>query len=260
MTFSLAFVSGATGGLGKEIAYLLAEKRIPLLLTATSADALEELAASLRNKTQVEVFPADLSVSSSRTDVLNLIRTRAPDLVINNAGFGLYGEALSHSSHLHTNLVNVNATSAMAITLEAAKALIEKGSMGTILTISSATAFFSVPFFATYAASKAFINNFSEAFAREVAPQGIRVLVTCPGQIDTPFAYNASQGSYKKKKQHTISAKRAAAEIWKQIEKGPRIQVIDGFYRLLTAFTRLLPRKWAESCISREILKRVEKS
>ncbi len=256
MKFRLALLTGATGGLGNALAQALAKKKIPLFLTATKQDALKELAEQLRSETEVEYCAADLSLPSSREEILEFIRKRAPDLVINNAGFGLYGECLSHPNASHNKLAEVNAIAVMEITLEAARALTLKQMKGTILNVSSAAGFFSMPYHSSYCASKAFVNQFTCAFAKEVEPYGVRVLVSCPGQIATPFRIRASGGRFLGKDGHDICPEKAAKDILHQIQYGPTLRVIDLFYRIAVAFSRLLPRSLLERHLARKIRKR----
>jgi uncharacterized protein len=183
---------------------------------------------------------------------------RVPDLVINNAGIGLYGESLSHPTFSHTGAVIINAIATMELTLESARALIANQSKGTILNVSSTAGFFSIPFFASYSASKAFVTNFSCAFAREVKSSGIRVLVCCPGQIDTPFRTRASGGRYRKRDGHVMSAEKAAEEIFHQILHGPAFRVIDLFYRMAMYISHFLPHSFIEKILAQSVRKRIQ--
>jgi short-subunit dehydrogenase len=256
----LALITGATGGLGRALAAALAKRSIPLYLTATNEEALAELARELRAMTQVDYSAINLSSTPSRQHLLEMIQEKAPDLVFNNAGFGFYGECLAHPTRAHTELLTVNSIAVMEITLESARALIKKKEKGTILNISSAAAFFSFPLFATYAASKGFVNQFSSAFDREVAPQGVRVLTVCPGQIDTPFCERASKGrcSNKVKKGPSFSAEQAAEEILAYAERGGRsVRVINGVYRLILPLRHLFPRSWLAKSLARSIRTRL---
>jgi len=256
MNFRLALITGATGGLGKALCQALAKRKIPLFLTSTNREALHELSKDLQTETSVEFHAADLSLPASREEILKMIREKAPDLVINNAGYGLYGEALSHPFSQHLKLIDVDALSVMEISMEAAKALIAKNSHGTILNVSSIAAFLPLPFHAVYGASKAFVNQFSIAFAREVEPHGIRILVSCPGQIDTSFKIRASKGTFTQKQGYSMSAEKAAREILRQIEHGPTLRIIDGFYRIALCIARLLPRSWVEKKLASNLQKR----
>jgi len=249
----LALITGATGGLGKALCHLLAKKKIPLFLTSTNREALQELSKDLQTQTSVEFHVADLV---SREEILKVIRERAPDLVINNAGYGLYGEALSHPFSQHLKLIDVDALSVMEISMEAAKAMIAKNSQGTILNVSSIAAFLPLPYHATYAASKAFVNQFSIAFAREVEPHGIRVFVSCPGQIDTPFKSRASRGAFTQKQGYSMSPEKVAQQILRQIEHGPKVRIIDGFYRIALRIALLLPSSWVEKKLASNLRKR----
>lgn len=257
MNYRLALLTGATGGLGKELAFALAKRKVPLFLTATKQEALRDLTEYLQPETNVEYFAADLSLPSSRDELLNIVRKRAPDLVINNAGFGLYGECLAHPTSDQLKIAEVDAMAVMEITLEAARALASQKSPGTILNVSSLAGFFPMPYHASYCASKAFVNQFSCAFAREVEHLSIRVLVSCPGQIDTPFRLRASNGKAIKKEGHNIDPKKAAEEILRQIEHGPTLRIIDRFYRVLSGIARLLPRSLIEKQLARTLKRRV---
>jgi short-subunit dehydrogenase len=247
MRYNLALVTGATSGLGKALCHLLASKNIPLLLTARDPARLEELKRTL--SVPVTCYAADLSRKEERKGLLELIATQSPDLILNNAGFGLYGDALTHSTAEHLDMLEVNASALLEISLEAARALIANNKIGTILNISSAAAFFSYPTFSVYAASKAFVLHFSKSFDPEVAPHGIRVLCACPGQIATDFQKRASKTRPQKKMSLMMSAEKAAACIWSQIEKQQAVHIFDWRYQILVFVGRLLPERWTQKAL-----------
>ncbi|MBI2809858.1 MAG: SDR family NAD(P)-dependent oxidoreductase, partial [Candidatus Melainabacteria bacterium] len=178
----LALVTGASSGLGKALAYALAEQGIPLILVARNVSAIPK-----DLKVPVEIFACDLSDPKERRRLSERVRTIRPDLIINNAGFGLYGPVLSHTLDANAEMIRVNIDALLELTYEGAQALVAAGEKGTIVNISSAAAFTSYPTFAVYAASKAFVNNFSEGLEAELRPKGVRVLTVCPGPIATDF-------------------------------------------------------------------------
>jgi len=250
----LAFISGATGGLGRALASLLAAKKIPLFLTARDPVNLQELANSLSTQTHVEWVSANLI--SELPLILQVIEEKTPDLIINNAGFGLYGSVDELNEHIE--MIDVNVKALVAITKKAAQTLKAMHQTGTILNISSAAGYFSIPYFATYCASKAFVRIFSEAVDEELSPSGIRVLVACPGQINTPFCQRASKGEWQYPKGPSMSPERTAHLLWKQIIRGKRCAIIDLRYRLAITLSVLFPKKWLQKKLAATILKRIK--
>jgi hypothetical protein len=235
--FEHALLTGATGGLGQELTKILLREQIPL--TRTGRDA---------SKCQIEI-PCDLLRPEP---ILQFIEEKAPDLVINNAGFTLYGDAINRSQQ---EIFEVNASAVFKITLAAAKRLKELGRSGVVLNVSSAAALLSFPGMATYAAAKAFVASFSQSLDAEMRPYGIRVLTTLPGPIKTPFASHAAGHPYKESPL-SLSAQRAANRIWKQILSKKNYQIIDWRTRLLLQLARLLPRKQVENYLHKEIINR----
>lgn len=242
----LALVTGACSGLGLALCRLLASKNIPLFITARDPKKLSALAQEVQPQI---TYVADLGDRKSRHGLVETIQHHAPDLIINNAGFGLYGDALLHTTFEQLEILEVNGSALLEITLEGARALKQKKKRGTILNVSSAAAFFTYPTFSVYAASKAFVNQFSQAFDAEMSPYGIRILTVCPGQIDTSFRERASKGHPQKSDAFTMKVEDVAEMIWNQIEKGKSLSVIDWRYRLATALGRFcVPKgivRWA---------------
>lgn len=235
----LALVTGASSGLGKALCQQLAKKGISLILVARDLEKLKQTAKELSVATQI--FPADLTQAESRKKLIELIHAKKPDLIINNAGFGLYGPALTHPTAQFAEMVALNLQAVMEISLESARALTLAKKKGTILNISSAAAFFPYPTFCIYAATKSFVTSFSRGLDTELKSQGIRILTVCPGQIDTSFRTRASNHFPQKENLLTLSSEKAATLILKQIEKVKPFAIIDWRYRLLIFFAKLLP-------------------
>ncbi len=250
----LALVTGASTGLGKALCHALSKQNIPLIIVARNEHALNKLSVEL--PFAAEVHRADLSQPTERKGLIHLIEKRQPDLVINNAGFGLYGDALAHPVSDFNEMIEVNIQALMEITLETAKMLSEAKKKGTILNVSSAASFFYYPTFSVYAATKAFVNHFSRALDVELKSQGIRVLTVCPGQIDTQFRKRASSGFPQQKDRRTMSPEKAAALILKQIEKGTSFSIIDWRYRCLVALAKLIPAYLLETILKHSLKNR----
>jgi hypothetical protein len=230
--YKLALITGASSGLGQALSVALAEQGISLILAARHFEQTPQSA---------ETLLADLTLPEGRRLVLETVRARTPDLVINNAGCGLYGPILSHPLKPFQEMLALNAQAVMEITIESARALKEKNQKGTILNISSAAAFFPYPTFCVYAATKAFVNAFSLGFDTEMRSSGIRILTACPGQIDTPFRSKAARHFPQRPDSITLPVERVVSLLLQQIEKGERLQIIDGRYRWILRLARLLP-------------------
>jgi len=240
--FHLALVTGATSGLGRALCLELARRDIALLLSGRQRDALEKLKGQL--SVPCHIHEGDLTLESSLRTLIAMIHELCPDLVINNAGFGLYGEALTHSTEEQLKIIELNVKALTEITLEAARTLITKKREGTIVNISSAAGYFVYPSFNLYAASKGYVTAFSEAFDAEVAKHNVRVLTVCPGKIATNFRQRASRGLKQEKTVWSMSAEKAVRLILQQIEKGKAVQIIDWRYRLVVFLAKLLvPQK-----------------
>jgi short-subunit dehydrogenase len=255
--FNLALVTGASSGIGEELAKLLANKGINLILSGRNQERLNILAQELSSKVQVEIILADLSQPSERELLVNSIQTKIPDLVINNAGFGFYGDALSCSMDESLTLIEVDVNAVVEFTLEAARALISAGKPGVILNVSSVAAFFIFPGFSIYSASKAFINQFTESFDEEVRLFGVRALAACPGVVSTSFRQRAGGvAPIKREFPKPMTPAFAAQEIWRQIEKRKKIHIFNWIYRFFASLVNVLPKSLVANILRKSINKR----
>lgn len=258
MNYDLALVTGATSGLGKALCHALAQRNIPLIAVGRNIQKLQLLAKEIQ--TPIQIVQIDLSQSNQRLSLCTLIQELCPDLVINNAGFGLYGSAIEQRLKLSQEMIQVNIQAVMECSIEAASALKKAKKPGLILNISSAAAFFSYPNFSVYAASKAFVYRFSEALDIELSAYHIRVLTVCPGQIATDFRKKASQNFLQKPDHFTLSCEKAVRLIFKQIKQGKRIQIIDLRYRLIIFLTYFIPKSFLLPLLQRSLSKRYRKN
>lgn len=261
MKYRLALVTGASSGIGESLCHLLASKGVDLIITGRNEKKLNEISALLRPQVKVGVIALDLAVEVQRKALIEQIKQLKPDLVINNAGIGLYGEVLSHKTNDQMDILKINGEALLEITIEAAKTLFAARKHGTILNVSSAAAYFIFPTFSVYSASKTFVKEVSESLDYEMKPYGIRVLVSCPGQVETDFKHRAAQGNertaedYSSKVMSPMTSEYAAKEIWKQIEDGKTVHVFDWRYRVLIVLSKLIPK----SLLSKMLLRHIEK-
>jgi short-subunit dehydrogenase len=183
-----AIVTGASSGLGRVFAKRLAAQGYDVVITARRQDLLEDLAQELNEKhgAHVEVVACDLAASEGRQRVSSFFDQPDTTLLINNAGYGKAG-ALADMDVAHlSGQVMLNATAVTELTYAAVQAFLRRGE-GQILNISSLAGFMPVPGLAVYAATKAYVRNFSLAVAEELRGTGVHVSVLCPGYTDTGF-------------------------------------------------------------------------
>ena len=185
-----ALVTGASAGIGRALAEQLAAEGANLFLTARRLDRLNEIADWLRMQRgiEVETLAADLIEPGAPEEIFK--RTEAsgirPSLLVNNAGFGLFGEfrAADHARLLA--MIQVNCAAVAALTHLYLPGMIERKS-GDILIVSSTAAFQSVPYHSVYAATKGSDLLFAEGLAEEVGKSGVRVCALCPGNTESEF-------------------------------------------------------------------------
>lgn len=190
-SYSCALITGASSGLGEEFALQLAPFAEHLVLVARREILLEKLAARILAgfpDCRVTVLAADLAASPERERLIATLAERGlvPDLLVNNAGLGDYGEfATAEWSKLEAMLrVNVEALTHLAHAL--VPGMIRAG-RGAVVNVSSLASLLPIPDFAVYAATKAYVTSFSEALRIELRDHGIPVLAVCPGPVHTGF-------------------------------------------------------------------------
>ena len=187
-----ALVTGASSGIGRAMAELLARRGTDLVITARDGDRLRALASELRSTVEAEVLVADLGDRAQLDRVVERLgATEAPiDLLINNAGFGFSGDFIDLDADDETAVVDVNIVALHRLAHAAGTAMSARG-RGGILNVSSIAGYGPSPRAATYAATKAFVTSFSEALHAELGPQGVTVSCLCPGLTRTEFQQRA---------------------------------------------------------------------
>lgn len=186
-----ALITGASSGLGAEFARQLAPRCETLVLVARRAEPMETLAAELRLQfpdLSVGVLAADLIVPEERSELLEKLAAAGlqPDLLVNNAGMGDYGE-FAHSDWAKTEaMIRLNVEALTAMTHALVPSMMEGGG-GSVIQVSSLASCLPIPDFAVYAATKAYVTSFSEALRLELRDHGIRVTALCPGPVHTNF-------------------------------------------------------------------------
>src|SRR5918995_207369 len=181
-------VTGASAGIGSELARELARRNYNLVLLARRADRLRELAEELRltHGVHADIEPCDLTDVSERRSLIERLRAgeRAVAGVCNNAGFGTVATLLESDLEREQQVVRLNVEAVHHLTGAFLPQMVERGA-GAVLNVASTAAFQPLPGFATYAASKAFVQSFSEAVHAELGGTGVSVTCLCPGFTHT---------------------------------------------------------------------------
>jgi uncharacterized protein len=240
-----ALITGASSGIGRELALLLADKGVELILHGRDEANLQEVFVEASKKTVAKIVRADLASFEGTQSVLQMLQGEFPDLVINNAGFGEYGDLISQSPQDVQRMIAANCAALVAISQHMAFWWKQEGIKGTILNVSSVLSLLPAPGAGVYGATKAFVNSFSEALDIELQPYGIRVLCSCPGRVATRFAQRASKGRYETLSPGgmVLDPKEVAQEIWDQIQNKEPLRIINWKYRLLVFLRKLFPKK-----------------
>ncbi len=239
-----ALVTGASAGIGEAIAKELAAGGANLVLTARRVDRLQQLAAALRNthKISAEIFEADLAKPLAPEEIFRFTEEKgiAVDLLVNNAGFGQYGELSTVETPRLLDMVQVNCTAVLHLTRLYLPKMIARR-RGDVLIVSSTAAFQAVPYISTYAATKVFDLYLAEGLAEEMKPHGIRVCALCPGTTESEFHEVAGHPAHSKGRQETAEK---VAKTGLQALAAGKSYVISGLGNYLGAHgERLVPRR-----------------
>lgn len=183
-------ITGASSGIGAAFARKLAARQADLILTARSEEKLMALAQELRDRFQVDaqVIVKDLTAPGAIAELWQQIETQGweIDQLINNAGFGDVGEFASSDLQRQLTMVQLNIAAVVELTHRCLPAMQRRRS-GSIINLSSIAAFQPMAYWSVYAASKAFVLNFSEALWAENQDTGVKILALCPGPTETQF-------------------------------------------------------------------------
>jgi short-subunit dehydrogenase len=241
--FTQALITGASSGIGEQMAHMLGKAGVPMVLVARRGDRLQAIANQYPN---VEVLAADLLTPQGVEAVEARLRdvSKAPiDLVVNNAGFGSSGPMHRIDPNRLANEVQLNIVALMRITSAAVNLMLPRG-RGYILNVSSVAGFQAQPGLAVYSATKAFVTSFTEAVHQELANTGIRITALCPGLTKTEFQSVSNTSKYESKFPAVAwtSVKLVARTGLEGVIKGKPIVVPGILYKTLVVITDILPR------------------
>ena len=241
-----ALITGASSGIGLELARLLAQNGYGLILVARTAQRLEELGAQLRAEFQVEVavLPADLSVAGAAQQLFAQIDERglSVDVLVNNAGFATYGLFRETDLAIEVQEIELNVVSLTVLTKLCLPGMLSRG-RGRVLNVASTAAFQPGPLMSVYFATKAYVLSFSEALSEELEGTGVTVTALCPGPTVTGFRDRAEMQSSKLFRQRRVMpAAKVAATGYAGMLAGKRIVIPGWQNKLLAQAVRISPR------------------
>lgn len=250
-----ALVTGASGGIGRELATLLARDGHPLVLVARDRAALDRVAAEFRSGFGIEAVPiaADLAAPGAAAALVADLEGRGLtiDILINNAGLGDAGPFAESDPTRGAAMIGVNVAAVTDLSRRLLPGMIARG-QGRILNVASTAAFQPGPYMAVYYATKAYVLSFSEAIAEELRGTGVTVTALCPGPTATGFQERAAMGDNPLFRRGLVmDADRVAAAGYAGMLAGKRI-VIPGRRNWLGAQTvRFAPRRAVTSLVGR---------
>lgn len=243
---STVLITGASGGIGYELAKLFAGDRHNLVLVARSAEKLSRVATELQaHGVTVKTVPLDLASQPAPKFLFDQLQREgtAIDILINNAGFGAYGEFATMSPEEIFGQIQLNITALTELTRLFLPRMISCGA-GRIMNVASTAGFQPGPLMAVYYATKAYVISFSEAIANEVRASGVTVTCFCPGATETGFAKRAGNDKTRVFQQlGAMRAEKVALDGYRAVMEGRTLAISGAHNWLVAQSSRFAPRK-----------------
>jgi len=257
---STVLITGASGGIGYELAKLFARDHHNLVLVARSTDKLTRVANEFEARgVTVKIVPLDLAQALAPKFLFDQLRREQffVDILINNAGFGAYGEFAQMSMEEILGQIDLNIRALTELTRLFLPPMLARHS-GRIMNVASTAGFQAGPLMAVYYATKAYVISFSEAITNEVRNSGVTVTCFCPGATHTGFGQRAGNDQTRVFKQFgAMSAEKVALDGYRAVMEG-RTLAISGLHNWAVAqSTRFAPRRMV-TAISRWVSEKVE--
>lgn len=242
-----ALITGASSGIGMEMAKILAAKKINLVLVARSEHLLEKLKLELEKEHSITVFNIvrDLSEIDSAKDVYDIIKMEniQIDYLINNAGFGDFGKFTETDWKKEYDMIQLNIVALTYLTKLFLQDMVKRDN-GRIMNVASTAAFQPGPLMAVYYATKGFVLSLSEAIAEEIRGSRVTITTLCPGPTETAFEKNAALTDSSLFKRMKVAKANDVADYGIQAMMKGRSIAVHGLMNKIMAFSnRVLPRK-----------------
>lgn len=238
-------VTGATTGIGLELARLLVRDGHALLLVARTHSALQKVAAELEaiGTADVTTIAADLSLEGGVDQVMDAVGQRPVDILINNAGHGGAGSFAGSDEAMVLSMLRLNIEALTLLCHRLLPGMIARG-RGRVLNVGSLAGFLPGPWHAIYYATKAYVLSLSEALAQETAGTGVTVTALCPGPVRTPFHHRAGMGNRSAGGLlPALDADATALAGYRAMMSGRPLVVPGLGSRIITLLVRFLPRR-----------------
>jgi uncharacterized protein len=240
----VALVTGASAGIGRELAVILAREGHDLVLVARREAELSDLALELKERYAADsrVLPADLAQPDAVRHLVDSLGDGVVDVLVNNAGFGGHGSFADRGRDEDMRMVAVNVTALTELTKLLLPGMMQRG-RGRVLNVASTAAFQPGPFMAVYYATKAYVLSLSEALAEETRGTGVTVTCLCPGVTITEFQQVAGvENIALNSGPLTMSAKDVAEAAYKGLVRGKRLVIPGVHNKVGVQSVRLSPR------------------
>ena len=246
MTDRVTLITGASAGIGLELARVFAAKGHRVALTARRVERLDQLASEIvaAGGKQPLVIPCDLQRADACEAIERALAAAGVELeyLVNNAGFGVFGHAIKRDRNDQLGMIAVNVCALTDLTLRFADQLVRN--RGGILNIGSIAGFLPGPGMAVYYASKAYVLSFTEAMRCELAPLGVRVTVVCPGPVLTEFQARAGFAPGFDSAILEVSAAEVARQGYEGLMANKRAVLPGLLIKLVPFLLRLFPRSF----------------
>lgn len=244
-TGKTALVTGASSGIGLELAKQFAKNHNNLVLVARNREALHKIADDLANQYAISAWTLskDLANPTSPREIFEELEKQSVkvDYLVNNAGFGLQGLFWELDTHSQQEMIQVNVSALTHLTRLVLPGMILRKTGG-ILNVASTAAFQPGPLMAVYYASKAYVLSFTEALSNELRGTGVIATVLCPGPTKTGFQRRARMGNARLFRRGVMDAEQVALAGYKGFMKGKRAVVPGLTNRLLESTVRIVPK------------------
>lgn len=253
MTERVTLITGASAGIGTELARVFASRGHRLALTARRAERLLALAQELKAQGKPEpiVIPCDLEAPDAGDEIEAALTAADVELeyLVNNAGFGLFGPSLELDRAGQLGIIDVNIRALTDLSLRFSKSLIRN--RGGLLNVGSIAGFLPGPGMAVYYASKAYVLSFTEALRKELEPHGVRVTLVCPGPVPTEFQERAGFKPGFDSSALDMSPRAVAEQAYRGLMVNRRAVLPGLGIKLVPLMLRLFPREFVLTAVAR---------
>ncbi len=258
----VSVITGASAGIGAELARVFARKGHRVVLVARRSERLGELVAEIaaRGGPEPLAVPADLTQPDAAARLAGVLAAEGlePEYLVNNAGFGLVGRAAGLDRDRQLAMIDLNVRALTDLSLTFAESLIRR--RGGLLNVASVAGFLPGPGSAVYYATKAYVLSLSEALHLELGRRGVRVTALCPGPVATEFQERAGIAESVPPWPLAVPAAAVAEQGYRGLMRGRRLVVPGVANKAVTVLPRILPRAWLLALVERRQRGRLERS